>query len=59
MTEKKKIVKKKTSLYLEPEDLKELQIQAIKEDCKQNDIVEKLVKEYLKKCKNNKDNKDN
>lgn len=51
MTEKNKIVKKKTSLYLEPEDLKALQIQAIKEDCKQNDIVEKLVKEYLKKCK--------
>lgn len=49
----KKVTKKKTSLYLEPEDLKALQIQAIKEGCKQNDIVEKLVKEYLKKCKEN------
>lgn len=56
MTDNKKIVKKKTSLYLEPEDLKALQIQAVKEECKQNDIVEKLVKEYLKKCKDNKDN---
>lgn len=49
MTTNKKVTKKKTSLYLEPEVLKALQIKAIKEGCKQNDIVEMLVKEYLNK----------
>ncbi len=48
-TSKKKDKKKNTSLRLEPEVLKALKIRAIKEDSSVQQIVEKLVSDYLSK----------
>lgn len=46
---KKKDKKKNTSLRLETETLKALKIRAIKEDSSVQQIVEKLIQNYLNK----------